>query len=127
MGAAEEQVKASIKLAFDLAELYAKPRTEQRLRLQPRKPLAAGARDMFPYELTEDQQKSVAQIEADMESSRNMDRLLCGDVGYGKTEVALRAAFKAVVEGKRVAFWRPPPSLCSSTSTPSKSALPVSR
>ena len=54
--------------------------------------------DMFPYELTDDQQKSVEQIFADMESSRSMDRLLCGDVGYGKTEVALRAAFKAVLD-----------------------------
>ena len=62
---------------------------------------------MFPYELTADQQQCVAQIESDMESPRNMDRLLCGDVGYGKTEVALRAAFKAVVEGKQVALLAP--------------------
>ena len=62
---------------------------------------------MFPYELTDDQQKSVEQIFDDMESTRSMDRLLCGDVGYGKTEVALRAAFKAVLDGKQVAILAP--------------------
>ncbi|MCS4487256.1 transcription-repair coupling factor [Staphylococcus americanisciuri] len=61
----------------------------------------------FPYELTEDQDKSVREIKADMESARPMDRLLCGDVGYGKTEVAVRAAFKAVMSGKQVAFLVP--------------------
>lgn len=61
----------------------------------------------FPYELTEDQDKSIREIKADMESARPMDRLLCGDVGYGKTEVAVRAAFKAVMSGKQVAFLVP--------------------
>ena len=61
----------------------------------------------FPYELTPDQAKSIDEIKIDMQKSRPMDRLLCGDVGYGKTEVAVRAAFKAVMEGKQVAFLVP--------------------
>lgn len=61
----------------------------------------------FPYELTEDQAKSIDEIKGDMEQARPMDRLLCGDVGYGKTEVAVRAAFKAVMSGKQVAFLVP--------------------
>ena len=102
------KVKAGLKkLAFDLAELYAKRSRETGYAFSHDNPWQQEFEDMFPYELTEDQQKSVAQIEADMESPRNMDRLLCGDVGYGKTEVALRAAFKAVVEGKQVAILAP--------------------
>lgn len=61
----------------------------------------------FPYELTPDQAKSITEIKSDMEQQKPMDRLLCGDVGYGKTEVAVRAAFKAVLEGKQVAFLVP--------------------
>jgi transcription-repair coupling factor (superfamily II helicase) len=63
--------------------------------------------DAFPYELTQDQQSAIADIAKDMESTIPMDRLLCGDVGYGKTEVAMRAAFKAVMDGKQVAFLAP--------------------
>ncbi|MDD6041426.1 MAG: transcription-repair coupling factor [Clostridia bacterium] len=104
----KSKVKASIKkLAFDLAELYAKRAKSTGYAFSHENPWQREFEDMFPYELTEDQQRSVAQIEADMESDRNMDRLLCGDVGYGKTEVALRAAFKAVVEGKQVAILAP--------------------
>ena len=58
----------------------------------------------FPYELTPDQAKSIDEIKGDMERERPMDRLLCGDVGYGKTEVAVRAAFKAVMEGNKLHF-----------------------
>jgi transcription-repair coupling factor (superfamily II helicase) len=61
----------------------------------------------FEYELTPDQQAAIADITADMETASPMDRLLCGDVGYGKTEVAMRAAFKAVMDGKQVAFLAP--------------------
>ncbi|MBF7017902.1 transcription-repair coupling factor [Staphylococcus durrellii] len=61
----------------------------------------------FPYELTPDQAKSIVEIKGDMEQQKPMDRLLCGDVGYGKTEVAVRAAFKAILEGKQVAFLVP--------------------
>ena len=63
--------------------------------------------DDFEYELTTDQAKAVAEIKQDMESSKPMDRLLCGDVGFGKTEVAIRAAFKAVYDNKQVAFLCP--------------------
>ena len=63
--------------------------------------------DAFEYDLTTDQQSAIADITRDMESPTPMDRLLCGDVGYGKTEVAMRAAFKAVIEGKQVAFLAP--------------------
>jgi transcription-repair coupling factor (superfamily II helicase) len=61
----------------------------------------------FPYELTVDQRSAIADIKRDMEAATPMDRLLCGDVGYGKTEVAMRAAFKAVMDGKQVAFLAP--------------------
>lgn len=63
--------------------------------------------DMFPYEETEDQLRCIEEIKQDMERSRTMDRLLCGDVGYGKTEVALRAAFKCVMENKQAAILAP--------------------
>ncbi|HMD34301.1 MAG TPA: transcription-repair coupling factor, partial [Vicinamibacterales bacterium] len=63
--------------------------------------------DAFEYELTPDQQTAIADIKRDMESPTPMDRLLCGDVGYGKTEVAMRAAFKAVMDGKQIAFLAP--------------------
>jgi len=63
--------------------------------------------EMFPFEETEDQEKAIEDTKADMESGKIMDRLICGDVGYGKTEVALRAAFKAVQEGKQVIFLVP--------------------
>jgi transcription-repair coupling factor (superfamily II helicase) len=63
--------------------------------------------DAFPYEPTVDQANAIAEIKKDMETATPMDRLLCGDVGYGKTEVAMRAAFKAVMDGKQVAFLAP--------------------
>src|SRR5204863_9020830 len=63
--------------------------------------------EAFEYELTPDQQTAIADIKRDMESGTPMDRLLCGDVGYGKTEVAMRAAFKVVMDGKQVAFLAP--------------------
>ena len=63
--------------------------------------------DAFEYDLTVDQKSAITDIKRDMESPTPMDRLLCGDVGYGKTEVAMRAAFKAVMDGKQVAFLAP--------------------
>ena len=63
--------------------------------------------DMFPYEETPDQLAAIEEVKRDMERDRPMDRLLCGDVGYGKTEVAMRAAFKAVMDGKQVAVLVP--------------------
>jgi transcription-repair coupling factor (superfamily II helicase) len=67
--------------------------------------LQAELESSFIYEDTPDQIKATAEVKADMESDRPMDRLVCGDVGFGKTEVAIRAAFKAVDNGKQVAFW----------------------
>ena len=104
----KSKVKAGLKkLAFDLAELYASRQKNAGYAFSHETPWQREFEDMFPYELTADQQQSVEQIFADMESPRNMDRLLCGDVGYGKTEVALRAAFKAVLDGKQVAILAP--------------------
>ena len=64
------------------------------------------------FELTEDQKKVIFEIKKDMESTRPMDRLLCGDVGYGKTEVAFVAAFKAILDSKQVLFLCPLPAVC---------------
>ncbi len=102
------KVKASIKeMAFDLSKLYAARQAVPGNAFGEDTPWQAAFEDNFPYELTQDQQQSVQEIKQDMESIINMDRLLCGDVGYGKTEVALRAAFKAVMDGKQVALLAP--------------------
>ena len=69
--------------------------------------------EMFPYEETTDQLNAIEDTKHDMESRRVMDRLICGDVGYGKTEIAIRAAFKAVQEGKQVAYLVPTTVLAS--------------
>ncbi len=76
-------------------------------RLQPRLALAGRVRRRFEWDLTPDQITAVTDIKRDMQSATPMDRLLCGDVGYGKTEVAMRAAFKAVMDGKQVAVLAP--------------------
>ena len=102
------KVRESLKsLAFDLKRLYAERTQRTGYAFSPAGPWQREFEDEFPWELTEDQKESVREIEADMESDRNMDRLLCGDVGYGKTEVSLRAAFKAVMDGKQVALLAP--------------------
>ena len=104
----KEKVRAGLqKLAFDLVELYAKRKTNPGFAFSPDTPWQRQFEDYFPYELTSDQEKAVQDITSDMENPINMDRLLCGDVGYGKTEVALRAAFKAVMDGKQVAILAP--------------------
>lgn len=95
------------KLAFDLVALYARRSQQQGYAFGSDTPWQRQFEDQFPYELTPDQEQSVREITRDMESPRNMDRLLCGDVGYGKTEVSLRAAFKAVMDGKQVAILAP--------------------
>ena len=74
---------------------------------EPFDPFEGQFADQFEYELTADQEQAVQEVLTDMEQPRNMDRLLCGDVGYGKTEVAMRAAFRAVMNGKQVAFLAP--------------------
>ena len=70
--------------------------------------------EMFPFEETEDQLQAIEAAKQDMESPKIMDRLICGDVGYGKTEIAIRVAFKAIQEGKQVFIWFRPRSLHSS-------------
>ncbi|MBQ9210653.1 MAG: transcription-repair coupling factor [Clostridia bacterium] len=102
------KVKEGLKhLAFDLKKLYAERSQRTGYAFSKATPWQREFEDEFPWELTPDQRESVREIEADMESDRSMDRLLCGDVGYGKTEVSLRAAFKAIVDGKQVALLAP--------------------
>ena len=104
----KKKVKAGLKkLAFDLVRLYADRKAISGHAFGPDTPWQRQMEDAFPYELTPDQQRAVRDITEDMEKPVNMDRLLCGDVGYGKTEVAVRAAFKAVMDGKQVAFLAP--------------------
>lgn len=99
--------KSVIDIADDLIKLYAKREAEKGFAYSPDDALMHEFEEAFPYEATEDQGRSVKEIKRDMESIRPMDRLLVGDVGYGKTEVALRAAFKAMMDGKQVAFLVP--------------------
>ncbi len=104
----KNKVKAGLKkLAFDLVKLYADRQANPGHAFSPDTPWQREFEDAFPYELTPDQEKAVEDIRRDMESPNNMDRLVCGDVGYGKTEVALRAAMKAVMDGKQVALLAP--------------------
>ena len=104
----KSKVKAGLKsLAFDLVKLYADRANRPGYAFSKDTPWQRQFEDLFPYELTQDQIQSVKDIERDMEAPANMDRLLCGDVGYGKTEVALRAAFKAVMDSKQVAILAP--------------------
>lgn len=94
-------------IADDLIKLYAKREAEKGHAFSPDDDMQHAFEQAFPYDETDDQLKSIEEIKRDMERERPMDRLLCGDVGYGKTEVAIRAAFKAVSDGKQVAFLVP--------------------
>jgi len=99
--------KAVGELARELVELYAKRSVLSGHRCGPDTVWQREFEELFPFEETEDQQNAIDAVKRDMESGRIMDRLVCGDVGYGKTEIALRAAFKAVQEGKQVAYLVP--------------------
>ncbi|WP_391118843.1 transcription-repair coupling factor [Psychrobacillus sp. L3] len=102
------KVSAAIQdIADELLKLYAKRESEVGYAFEPDGEMQQSFESAFPYEETEDQLRSIEEVKRDMEKSRPMDRLICGDVGYGKTEVAIRAAFKAVMEGKQVAFLCP--------------------
>ncbi len=102
------KTKARVKhIAFNLIQLYAKRRTEKGFAFAPDSYLQLELESSFIYEDTPDQLKSTQDVKNDMESDRPMDRLVCGDVGFGKTEVAIRAAFKAVDNGKQVAILVP--------------------
>ncbi len=94
-------------MAKELIELYAKRFSETGFRYGRDTVWQKEFEELFPYDETEDQLSAIDAVKADMESGRIMDRLVCGDVGYGKTEIALRAAFKAVQDGKQVAFLVP--------------------
>ncbi len=104
----KSKVKAAVKdLAEELLNLYAVRESARGFAFSPDTPWQMEFEDAFPYEETEDQLRAIREVKRDMEKPRPMDRLLCGDVGYGKTEVAIRAAFKAVTDGKQVAVLVP--------------------
>ena len=99
--------KSINEIAEDLVKLYAARAAVKGYKYSKDTEWQMQFEDEFPFQETPDQLSSIEEIKKDMESDKPMDRLLCGDVGYGKTEVALRAAFKAVMEGKQVAFLVP--------------------
>ena len=94
--------KSAKKLAFDLVDLYTRRSSVTGFAFSPDTPAQDDMESSFSYDLTPDQASAVADIKADMEARKPMDRLLCGDVGFGKTEVALRAAFKCCQDAKQV-------------------------
>lgn len=100
------------EVAKELLSLYAKREKNPGYAFNNDTPWQKEFEESFPYELTDDQKQSITEIKEDMESPKVMDRLLCGDVGYGKTEVALRVAFKAVMDKKQVAYLVPTTVLC---------------
>ena len=109
----KEKVKKSAeKMAKDLLDLYAARKTNKGFAFSPDDVLYQDFEAQFEYEETPDQLKAINQALNDMEQDTPMDRLICGDVGYGKTEVALRASFKAVNDGKQVAMLVPTTLLC---------------
>ncbi|MBR2047889.1 MAG: transcription-repair coupling factor [Oscillospiraceae bacterium] len=99
--------KSAQDMAAQLIQLYAARKRQQGFAFSPDTPWQREFEDNFPYPETDDQLRCIADIKADMESHIPMDRLLCGDVGFGKTEVALRAVMKAVMDGKQVAIMVP--------------------
>ncbi len=104
----KSKVKAAVEeVAQDLVELYAKRQQAQGYQFSKDNVWQQEFEDAFPYQETEDQLTAIEDTKRDMESSKSMDRLVCGDVGFGKTEIAIRAAFKAVQDGKQVAVLVP--------------------
>ena len=118
--------KAITELAEELLRLYAQRQIMPGHAFSPDCQLQKDFEAAFPYEETPDQLKAIAEIKADMEKPQPMERLLCGDVGYGKTEVALRAAFKAVLDGKQVLYWHLQQCWHSNIILPSRSACAIS-
>ena len=104
----KERVKKNLRaVARELIELYAKREKAKGYAYSKDTPWQTQFEDQFPYQETDDQLRCIEEVKKDMESQKPMDRLLCGDVGYGKTEVAIRAAFKAVMDHKQVAYLVP--------------------
>ena len=113
-----ENTKAKVKgnlraVAKELIDLYAKREHTKGFAFSPDNVFQRQFEDSFPYKETNDQLRCIEEVKKDMENPRPMDRLLCGDVGYGKTEVAIRAAFKAVMDSKQVAYLAPTTILAS--------------
>ena len=109
----KSKVKSKVKdIAYRLIKLYAEREITEGFAFSPDTEMHREFDDFFPYEPTPDQIKSIYEIKEDMESKRPMDRLLCGDVGYGKTEVAMRAVFKAIFDGKQAVVLTPTTLLC---------------
>ena len=110
------RAKAAAKdLAEGLIKLYAQRQREKGFAFSPDSPWQQEFEESFDYTETDDQLAAIRDIKRDMEKPAPMDRLLCGDVGYGKTEVALRAAMKCILDGKQAAILVPPPCWHSST------------
>ena len=105
--AKERARKAVRKVAVDLVKLYAERHQAAGFAFPADGPWQSELEDSFPYEPTPDQLKAISEVKRDMEQAQPMDRLVCGDVGFGKTEVAIRAIFKAVTAGKQVAMLAP--------------------
>ena len=104
----KEKVKKNLRaVAKELIELYAKREKAKGYAFNKDTPWQSQFENSFPYQETDDQLRCIEEVKKDMENQRPMDRLLCGDVGYGKTEVAIRAAFKAVMDHKQVAYLVP--------------------
>ena len=106
------------QIAGDLVELYAARQNGKGYCYGADTVWQREFEEMFPFEETEDQLAAIAAAKTDMESRKIMDRLICGDVGYGKTEIAVRAAFKAVQESRQVVYLVPTTILASSTTIP---------
>ena len=107
-GRTKSKVRSAVgEVAKELVELYALRQEAQGYQYGKDTVWQKEFEEMFPFEETEDQLAAIADTKADMESTKIMDRLICGDVGYGKTEIAIRAAFKAVSEGKQVVYLVP--------------------
>jgi transcription-repair coupling factor (superfamily II helicase) len=107
-GETKARVKEAVQqVAEDLLDLYARRQVVEGFAFAPDSQWQKELEDSFPYVETDDQKRAITDIKRDMERARPMDRLLCGDVGYGKTEVALRAAFKAVMSGRQAAVLVP--------------------
>lgn len=104
----KSRVRGQVKeIAKELVDLYAVRQAKEGYAFSEDTVWQKEFEEMFPYEETEDQLKAIEETKADMQSKKIMDRLICGDVGYGKTEIAIRAAFKAVQDGKQVAYLVP--------------------
>ena len=109
----KSRVKSAVgEVAKELVDLYAQRQQNKGYVYGPDTPWQKEFEDSFPYEETDSQMQAIEDVKADMESPKIMDRLICGDVGFGKTEIAMRAAFKSVQENKQVAYLVPTTILC---------------